>query len=103
MAKVDRPACIHQSRPANQRARAYVRFTPKSGQRADMRECPLCAKSGHSHRQQKSPLFDHLVSEGEDESGMVNPIALAVLRLRTSSNFVTCSTGKSAGLVLPPM
>src|SRR5215831_12105746 len=32
-------------------------------------------------------------------SGMVNPIALAVLRLRTSSNFVACSTGRSAGFV----
>src|SRR5262249_18733146 len=30
-------------------------------------------------------------------SGMDNPIVLAVLRLRTSSNFVACSTGKSAG------
>jgi hypothetical protein len=26
--------------------RAYVRFTPESGQRADMPGCPLCAKSG---------------------------------------------------------
>src|SRR5262249_31121700 len=30
-------------------------------------------------------------------SGMVNPIALAVFRLSTSSNLVTCSTGRSAG------
>src|SRR5262249_40657308 len=33
-----------------------------------------------------------------NNSGMVNPIAFAVLRLRTSSNFVTCSMGRSAGL-----
>src|SRR5262245_18233951 len=32
-----------------------------------------------------------------NNSGMVNPIAFAVLRLRTSSNFVTCSMGRSAG------
>ena len=31
------------------------------------------------------------------ESGIVNPIAFAVLRLRTMSNFVACSTGRSAG------
>ena len=31
-------------------------------------------------------------------SGMVSPIAFAVLVLITSSNFVTCCTGKSAGL-----
>ena len=30
-------------------------------------------------------------------SGIVNPIAFAVLRLRASSNFVACSTGMSAG------
>jgi hypothetical protein len=28
---------------------------------------------------------------------MVNPNAVAVLRLMTSSNFVGCSTGRSAG------
>src|SRR5215472_8669742 len=30
--------------------------------------------------------------------GIVRPICLAVLRLITNSNFVGCSTGKSAGL-----
>ena len=30
-------------------------------------------------------------------SGIVNPIAFAVLRLRTKSNFAACSTGRSAG------
>jgi len=32
------------------------------------------------------------------ESGIVSPIAFAVLRLMTMSNFVACSTGRSAGL-----
>ena len=31
--------------------------------------------------------------------GILRPICLAVLRLMISSNFVGCSTGKSAGLV----
>src|SRR5260370_9872315 len=31
-------------------------------------------------------------------AGILSPSAAAVLRLRTSSNFVGCSTGKSAGL-----
>src|SRR5215831_15650353 len=30
--------------------------------------------------------------------GMVSPSSLAVLRLMTSSNFIGCSTGRSAGL-----
>jgi hypothetical protein len=32
------------------------------------------------------------------DCGMVRPICFAVLRLITNSNFVGCSTGKSAGL-----
>jgi len=30
-----------------------VRFTPESGQMADISGCPLCAKSGHSHCSKK--------------------------------------------------
>jgi hypothetical protein len=33
----------------------------------------------------------------KNDSGIVRPSALAVLRLRTSSNLVGCSTGRSAG------
>ena len=33
-----------------------------------------------------------------NDCGIVSPICFAVLRLITSSNFVGCSTGKSAGL-----
>jgi hypothetical protein len=43
------------SRPIN------VRFTPESGHRNSVVECPLCAKSRHSALQQKVSLFDHLV------------------------------------------
>ena len=31
-----------------------VRFPPESGQKADVSGCPLCAKSGHSHRSKKA-------------------------------------------------
>ena len=44
-----------------------------------------------SHRITLSALANTL-------GGMVNPICLAAFRLITSSNFVGCSTGKSAGL-----
>ena len=46
-------------------------------------------------------LFDHrmtLSALARTLGGMVKPICLAVLRLITSSNFVGCSTGRSAGL-----
>ena len=36
-----------------------VRFTPKSGHGNSVVECPLCAKSGHSALQYRTPLFDH--------------------------------------------
>ena len=43
----------------------------------------------------------HLISlsaRASTSGGIVRPICLAVLRLITSSNFVGCSTGRSAGL-----
>src|SRR5262249_39446520 len=36
-------------------------------------------------------------ARNRNDSGIVKPIAFAVLRLTTSSNFVGCSTGRSAG------
>src|SRR5205085_5740324 len=38
-------------------------------------------------------------ARNSSDGGMVKPRAFAVLRLRTSSNVVACSTGRSAGLV----
>src|SRR4030095_8236815 len=46
-------------------------------------------------------LFHHritLSALAKTLGGIVNPICLAALRLITSSNFVGCSTGISAGL-----
>ncbi|MBK8742777.1 MAG: LamB/YcsF family protein [Betaproteobacteria bacterium] len=40
----------------------------------------------------------HRVSTRKNDAGMAIPIALAVLRLMTSSNFVGCCTGRVAGL-----
>jgi hypothetical protein len=42
-----------------------VRFTPKSGHGWVTVRRPLCAKSRHSALQYRRPLFDHLVSAGE--------------------------------------
>ena len=42
-----------------------VRFTPKSGQTADVSICPLCAKSGHSRCSKKKLLFDHVAGGGK--------------------------------------
>src|SRR5262245_42867903 len=37
------------------------------------------------------------VARSRNDSGIVNPSVFAVVRLRTRSNFVGCSTGRSAG------
>src|SRR5262249_33383989 len=37
-------------------------------------------------------------ARASSDGGIVSPSAFAVLRLMTSSNFVGCSTGRSAGL-----
>src|SRR5262249_8712671 len=39
----------------------HVRFTPESGQAALASICPLCAKTGLTHRSKISALIDHLV------------------------------------------
>jgi hypothetical protein len=44
---------------------SHVRFTPESGQTADLTACPLSAKSRREQSQQGSSLFDHLVGDGE--------------------------------------
>ena len=47
----------------------YVRFAPESGQTGEGSTCPLCAKSGHTHLQQKVLLFDHLVGAQQESPG----------------------------------
>src|SRR5687768_13612090 len=47
-------------------------------------------------------LFAHRITRSalaKTLGGMVRPICFAVFRLMTSSNFVGCSTGRSAGFV----
>src|SRR5262245_13258828 len=47
-------------------------------------------------------LLDHritLSALAKTLGGIINPICWAVLRLMTNSNFIGCSTGKSAGFV----
>src|SRR5262249_19919724 len=46
-----------------------VRFTPESGQTADVSICLLCAKKRTNAAQQNTSLFDHLVGAGE-QSGI---------------------------------
>ena len=49
----------------------------------------------------ENPKLDHLITLSALTStfgGIVRPICLAVFKLITSSNFVGCSTGRSAGL-----
>src|SRR5262249_41940507 len=52
-------------------------------------------------RAEEGPASGHWMTSSaraNSDCGIVRPSALAVLRLITSSNFVGCSTGRSAGL-----
>jgi hypothetical protein len=69
------------------------RSTPNNGHRDVGRVGPLRARTRH-HR----PLHSITLSARASNVGdRMRPSALAVLRLITNSNFVGCSTGKSAG------
>ena len=70
----------------------HVGFTPESGHSARLAACPLCANSGHSAIH--SITSSALVSSA---GGMGRPSDFAVLRLKTSSNLVGCTTGRFAG------
>src|SRR6516164_11547729 len=64
--------------------------------------CPLARlhflkPSGQTKRRQKRPLFDHLLCASEHRRWHVEPSALAVFRLITSSYLFGACTGRSAG------
>ena len=74
-----------------------VRFTPKSGHRNSVAECPLCAKSRHYAMQQTAAYSITSSASNWIELGTSIPSALAVFRLMMNSNLVDCRTGRSAG------
>ena len=78
-------------------AKRHVRFTPESRHVRRNSQCPLCANSGLMHRSKMSRYSITSSARVRIVGGTVIPIALAVLRLIRSSNFVGCSTGRSAG------
>src|SRR6516165_52211 len=59
------PARPRQDAPQRPNARINVRFAPKATEVLRCREASLCARSGCEQSQQSTPLFDHLVGEGE--------------------------------------
>ena len=70
-----------------------------------LRDAPKWCKIGSSENSIQSwhrclVFFDHLITLSGTSTfgGIVRPICLAAFRLIISSNFVGCSTGRSAGL-----
>src|SRR4029077_9889888 len=51
------------------------------------------------HRSKQPPYSITSSARSRNDSGIIRPSALAVVRLRTNSNLVGCSTGISPGLV----
>src|SRR6266702_8729581 len=75
-----------------------VRFAAHHGLKSDIAPSPRSANSGLMHRSKQHLHSSTSSARASIVGGMVRPRALAVLRLMTSSNFVGCSTGRSAGL-----
>jgi len=50
-----------------------VRFAPESGHRADMPACPLCAKSGQTHRSKSDPYSITLSARARSVAGTATP------------------------------
>src|SRR5262249_61245102 len=74
-------------------AQAHVLFTPESDIKRDIWECPLWANSGHT--------LDYSITSSaraSNETGIEIPVARAVFKFITSSNFAGCCTGRSDGL-----
>ena len=59
---------------------------------------PLATRSATPHSSHPTAYWITSSAWKRSVAGMVRPSAAAVLRLRTSSNFVGCSTGRSPGL-----
>jgi len=74
-----------------------VRFAPKGGHPTTRPQCPFRAMNGLMHRS-NSPLHSITLSARSRIDVATSILsAFAVLRFTTSSNFVGCSTGRSAG------
>ena len=78
-------------------AKGHVRSTPESGHVQCTGSCPLCANSGlmHCSRMYLYSITSSAWASNVDE--IVRPSAFAVFLLIATSNFVGCSTGRSAG------
>ena len=75
-----------------------VRFSPESGHRETLLGCPVCANGRPSAPQHNSCYSITSSVPTSRFYGSVTPRALAVFRFIANSNFVGCSTGRSAGL-----
>ena len=73
-------------------------FSPNSCRREAWAGRPKWARSDQSALRQNAPYSITSSASASSLSGIVKPSALAVFKLMTSSNFVDCTTGRSAGL-----
>ena len=78
-------------------ANSHVGFTPESGHVQRSRPCLLWANSGPMQRSKKERYSITSSARARSVGGIVRPRAFAVVRLRTRSNLVGCSTGMSPG------
>jgi hypothetical protein len=87
-------ACTHKISNADSDL-IKVRFGALSGLKRDISRGPLRANFRLMHRSKQHLYSITSSASWSTDRGTSTPIALAVLRLTTSSNFVGCSTGRS--------
>ena len=78
------------------RDRVNVRYAPASDRLLRRHKMTLWAKNDQSAVQQNT-VYSITSAMVISVGGISRPSAFAVVRLMTSSNFVGCSTGRSAG------
>jgi len=77
----------------------FVRSCPKADKRTDVLGRPLCAIRVITRRSKKTPLFDHLVGDGEERLGHGETEGLGGWKTdHERSSLVGNSPGRSPGL-----
>src|SRR5262249_31354404 len=75
-----------------------LQHTDAPGQLLRMRRERPRSRRAAQQRDERAPFHSITsVARSRNDSGIVNPKVFVVVRLRTRSNFVGCSTGRSAG------
>jgi hypothetical protein len=84
-----------------QRCPLHDRSSTESGSPSAILLCRTSANSGCKHSQQDSPLFDHLIGEGEQRERRTDLAVKQVFRLNFRDDAARLSAVRSVGTGMP--